>query len=151
MNFLRVWSVFVTISLTLSCGSSMPGTQQNGAGSSNPPAGGNSSIVISSTSPTSIAAGSPDFTITIIGTGFPSEPLDSKDHPAVFWQPSSNHQDGTYLSVDNLHSAATHVTATVPSSLVGNADTVKLQVQIFFFADDTPKSVSNLITFEVTN
>ena len=68
MNFLRVWSVFVTISLTLSCGSSMPG-------SSNPPAGGNSSIVISSTSPTSIAAGSPDFTITVIGTGFPSEPF----------------------------------------------------------------------------
>ena len=151
MNSVRACLIFLILSLTVGCSnSSMPGTQTGNGGSSNPPPGGASSVVISSILPASVAAGSPDFTITIVGKGFPTEPVDFKDHPAVFWK-AGEHQNGVYLSVDNGQSDATHVTATVPASLVQNVGPSQVQVQIFFFADDTPKAVSNSIKFVVTN
>ena len=102
-----------------------------------------------SLSPTSIAAGSGDFTITIAGTGFPATPLVYRYHPEVWW--SVGGQNGVALSVNDAESDATHVTATVPASLVEDAGDFSVQVQIWFKADDTPKAVSNTLKFKVTN
>src|SRR6266481_4282968 len=106
MDSLRACLIFLTLIVGCSS-SSMPGTQTGNGGSSNPPPGGASSVVISSILPASVAAGSPDLTITIAGKGFPTEPVDFKDHPAVFWK-AGEHQNGVYLSVDNGQSDATH-------------------------------------------
>jgi len=93
-------------------------------------------------------AGSQDFTLTIVGTGFPASPTYNKDHPGVFWQAGGT-QSGVWLAIDISQCDATHVIATVPAALVQTAGTVTLQVQVYYFADDMPKSVSNLVKFVV--
>ena len=147
MNTVRACLTFLSLLLTIGCNSAMPGSQRT----TQPPPGGSSSgssVAISSVSPTSVMAGSQDFTLTIVGTGFPASPAYRKDHPGVFWQASGT-QSGVYLPIDISQCDATHVIATVPAALVQNAGTFTLQVQIYYFANDTPKSVSNLVNFVV--
>ena len=82
-----------------------------------------------------------------MGSGFPASPSTSKDHPSVLWAVGS--QNGVYLGIDFAHCDATHIVAMVPADLVQNAGTFDIQVQIFHFADDTPKAVSNIVKLVV--
>lgn len=136
--------------VTMGCGSphSSPGRMQGTPGSQGSPGSPGSQAVILSLSPSSITAGNQDFVLIITGTGFPDSPAGYKYHPAVLWQ-SNGAQDGIYLPVDDGMSDSTHVTATVPASLVQNRGTFSLQVQVWFKADDSPKYVSNFATFVV--
>jgi hypothetical protein len=134
--------IFLALLLTISCSSAMPGNNSNGNNNGGGPTG-SSSVVISSISPSSVSSGAQDFTLTIVGTGFPASPSIRQDRPEViFW---SSTQDGVYLGMDWAHCDATHLIATVPADLVQNAGTFNVQVQIFHFADDGPKAVSNIV------
>jgi hypothetical protein len=139
--------VLLAFSITIGCTSSMPGGNSN-AGSSGPPPAGSSAVSITSIKPDSASAGSGDFVVTIVGTGFPATPAGFKDHPAVLWGTQGN-GNGTYLQVANDQSDATHVTATVPASLVQSSGKFNVTVQIWFKADDMPKATSNTLTFSV--
>lgn len=134
--------------LAMGCGSAMPSNNNtNSSGNNNGGGTPGSSVVISSISPNVVSPGAQDFTLTIVGSGFPASPSASTDHPSVLWGVGS--QNGHYLAVDFAQCDATHIVATVPADLVQNAGDFNLQVQIFHFADDTPKAVSNVITFVV--
>ena len=141
---------FLALLLTIGCSSAMPGNNSNNNGGNNNGGGptGSSSVVISSISPSSVSSGAPDFTLTIVGKGFPVSPTYRTDHPGVFWS-SGGTQNGVWLAIDLSQCDATHVTATVPANLVQNAGTFNIQVQIVFFADDTPKAVSNSVQLVV--
>ena len=130
---------FLALSLTIGCSSAMPGNSNNNGGPT-----GSSSVVISSISPSSVSSGAQDFTLTIVGKGFPVSPTSRTDHPGVLWS-SGGTQNGVWLAIDLSQCDATHVTATVPANLVQNAGTFDIQVQVYHFADDTPKAVSNIV------
>jgi hypothetical protein len=123
---------FLALLLTIGCSSAMPHSNNNGR----------SSVVISSISLSSVSSGAQDFTLTIVGSGFPASPSTTKDHPSVLWGVGS--QNGVYLDIDFAQCDATHIIATVPADLVQNAGTFDIQVQIFHFADDIPKAASNI-------
>ena len=141
---------FLTLLLAISCSSAMPGQNNNGNNQGGGPTGptGSSSVVISSLSPTGVSPGAQDFTLTIVGKGFPLSPTDRTDHPGVLWSSTANPK-GTWLVTDLSQCDATHVTARVPANLVLTAGTFDIQVQIYHFADDTPKAVSNVVQFVV--
>jgi len=114
----------------------MPGHNNNGGG-----------MVISSFSPGSVSLGAQDFTLTILGSGFPAFSSTSEDQLSVLWGVGS--QNEVSLSIDLAKSDANHIVATVPAALVQNAGTFDVQVQIFHLADDMPKAVSNIGHFVV--
>jgi hypothetical protein len=138
---------FLTLLLAIGCSSAMPGNNNNGNNQGGGPTG-KSSVVISSLSPTGVSPGAPDFTLTVFGKGFPASPTDQTDHPGILWSSAAN-PNGKWLVMDLSQCDATHVTATVPANLVLNAGTFDIQVQIYHFADDTPKAVSNVVQFVV--
>ena len=142
--------VLLVLLPAIACNSSMPGaTGSSGSGGSPnpPPPIGSTSITLVSLSPDSVPAGSADFPITLTVKGLPATP-NLTDHPAVYWQPQAG-QTGVYLGLTDGDD--THLTATVPTSLVQSSGTFGVQVQIFHHADDMPKAVSNLMNFRVTN
>jgi hypothetical protein len=155
MKTFKTSLLLLILFLTCACSSSMPGSttgnggnnggNNGGGGSPLPPMG---SVSITSLSPGSVVAGSADFTLTIVGTGFPATPIGKEDHPGVWW--SGGGPNGTFLTVDFAGSDATQVTATVPASLVQNAGQFIVQASIWHHADDMPKAVSNTLKFKVT-
>ena len=135
--------------LAMGCSSAMPGNNStNSSGNNNGGGTPGSSVVISSISPNGVSPGTQDFTLTIVGSGFPASPTDLTDHPGVLWSSAAN-PNGTWLAMDLSQCDATHVTATVPANLVQTAGTFDIQVQISHFADDSPKAVSNVVHFVV--
>jgi hypothetical protein len=83
--------IFLTLLLMIGCSSSMPGSTNNNGGSS---------VVISSISPNSVSSGAQDFTLMIVGSGFPASPSANKDHPSVVWGAGS--QNVVYLGLRPL-------------------------------------------------
>lgn len=141
---------FLILLLAIDCSSAMPGQNNNGNNQGGVPTAptGSSSVVISSLSPNGVSPGAQDFTLTVVGKGFPPSPTDRTDHPGVLWSSAAN-PNGTWLVMDLSQCDATHVTARVPANLVLTAGTFNIQVQIYHFADDTPKAVSNVVQFVV--
>ena len=107
MSNLRTSLMFLALVVSFGCGSptrnSYTCNGNSGGSGSNPPPPVTSSVSITSLSPASVTAGNPDFTLIIIGSGFPAVPLDYKDHPAVWWAPHGI-ANGVHLSVDNTQS-----------------------------------------------
>jgi hypothetical protein len=139
MNTFRACLTFLCLALTTGCSSAMPGHNNNGG----------IGMVISSFSPGSVSPGVQDFTLTIVGSGFPTFSSTSEDQLSVLWSVGS--QNGAYLSIDRAKCDANHIVATVPAALVQNAGTFDVQVQIFHLADDMPKAVSNIAHFVVSS
>jgi IPT/TIG domain-containing protein len=137
MNAVRACLTFLCLALTIGCSSAMPGHSNNSG-----------SMVISSFSPGSVSPGAQDFTLTIVGSGFPALSSTSNDQLSVLWGVGT--QNEVYLSIDFAKCDANHIVATVPAALVQSAGTFDVQVQIFHLADDTPKAVSNIVHFVVS-
>jgi len=98
------------------------------------------SVSVSAISPMSVVAGSPDLTLTIMGSNFATGNA-SGFHSAVLW-------NNTSLATTVI--SDTQLTAVVPAALLANPVKATIQVQIFFFADSFPTAVSNSVTFTVT-
>ncbi len=153
MHAFRACLLALGLSLLLGCGSSYNSSLMNSSGSAG---GGPGSIpsqslngpTIDTFSPHSTPAGSPDIQLEIQGTKFPPNPSTDKDHAGVYWTTDGG-RTGSYLEMKEADE--THLTAVIPAKLLVNPGKAIMQVQIYHFADDTPKATSNTVTFTVTN
>jgi hypothetical protein len=98
---------------------------------------------ISSISPTSVTAGSPDITLTVLGANFVSG---NRYHSIVAWSGK-----GGYTTLPTTFVSSTKLSAVIPAALLTNSDTAMVWVQIWFFADSFPKAESNSLNFNVTS
>jgi hypothetical protein len=96
---------------------------------------------ISSISPTGAAAGSPDVTLTISGTGFVNG---NRYHSIPTW--STN---GSDISLSIASITDTRITAVIPAALLTKPITSAITVQTWHFADSFPTAVSNSVDFTV--
>jgi hypothetical protein len=108
----------------------------------NPPPG---QLSISSLSPTSVVAGSPDLTVTIQGSNFQSIPGDIR--MAVDWTAAGASSTATNVVVVS----STKLTAVIPAALMAESVTAEISVSKWHKADDTPLAVSNSLGFTVTS
>ncbi len=106
----------------------------------NAPAPGTPSI--SSISPTSATVGSADLPLTITGSNFVHDL--TKYHSGVAWT-----VNGTESFLTTTFLSSTQLTAVIPAALMRSVVTAKVTVETWFFADDTPTSVSNSVNFSV--
>jgi hypothetical protein len=93
---------------------------------------------INSISPTDVAAGSPDITLTISGSGF------NQYDSLPTW--SANGYDIS-LSITSI--TATRITAVIPAALLTKPITADITVQTWRGADSFPTAVSNAVDFSV--
>ena len=98
---------------------------------------------ISSISPSSAVAGSPDLTLTVVGANFVNEGA-TRYHSGVTWSVNGHDSFLTTTIIDS-----THLTADIPTALLSNPTTAQISVQTWHFADDVPTSVSNFVSFKV--
>ena len=97
---------------------------------------------IASISPTSATVASDDLTLTVTGSNFVHDL--QKYHSEVAW--TVNGKD-SFLATTFVSS--TQLTAVIPATLMSSIVTAKVTVRTWFFANDTPTSVSNSIDFDV--
>ena len=98
---------------------------------------------VSSISPASAIAGGSDLQLTVIGSNFLNANL---YNTVVLW--SANGHD-TFLPTAFV--SGTQLTALIPAALLMKPITAKVSVQIYYFADDIPTSVSNSVSFAVVS
>ena len=103
-----------------------------------------SEFSITSISPMSIIAGSPDLTLTVMGSGFGNQ--GPHNHSVVVW--SANGKD-TLLATTFISS--TQLTAVIPAALLANPVTAKVSVVTGDLAGSFPLPQSNSINFTVTS
>src|SRR5262249_50827681 len=105
------------------------------------------SVSITAVSPTSVAAGSPDFTLRVTGSNLDlvhaGDPL--KTHTYLLWW--SGGEACKTLNVSIISS--TQLSAAVTSDLVTAPATISISIQKWFFADDFPFASSHSVTFIV--
>ena len=141
---------FLALSLTIGCGSAMPGNNNGGNNNGGGPTG-SSSVVISSISPLTVASGSADVPITINGSGF-----GHSGHfiwSTAFWTTNGNlHDTGIWLQTTITSSS--QLTAVIPAKLLQSPTSVHIVVMngdIMSMSDGYfgyPRS--NAVTFTVT-
>ena len=102
-----------------------------------------SEFSITSISPMSIVAGSPDLTLTVMGSGFGNNML---NRSVVVW--SANGKD-TLLATTFISS--TQLTAIIPAALLANPVTAKVWVETGDPKGSFPLMQSNSINFTVTS
>jgi len=141
---------FLALLLTIGCGSAMPGNNNNGNNSGGGPTG-SPSVVISSISPSTVVAGSPDVTITINGSNF-------GHHGQFIWSTAFSttngnlHDTGTWLPTTIVSSGK--LTAVIPAKLLQTPTSVQIVVMngdVMGMSDGYfgyPRS--NSVTFTVT-
>ena len=100
-------------------------------------------LSVSSISPASAIAGGSDLQLTVIGSNFLNANL---YNTVVLW--SANGHD-TFLPTAFV--SGTQLTALIPAALLMKPITAKVSVQIYYFADDIPTSVSNSVSFAVVS
>jgi hypothetical protein len=102
--------------------------------------------VISSISPASATAGSPDLTLTLSGVNFRYTNQSGRQYHEYleFLVQGSE----TMLSVSQF--TDTQITAVIPAALLVSPVTADVQLQVWYKADDTPTVVSNPVNFSVT-
>lgn len=153
MNLVRACFVSLSLLLTIGCGSAMPGnnnsnnTGNNNGGSTN----ATPSPVISGISPSNVAAGSSDLTITINGSSFGH--FGHFISSTAFWTTSGNlHDTGTWLQTTIV--SQSQVTAVIPAALLQAPTSVQIVVMngdVQGMSDGYfgyPRS--NVVTFTVT-
>jgi hypothetical protein len=96
---------------------------------------------ISSISPTSVVAGSPDLTLTVTGSNFANH---NSYRSYAVW---SVNDSATYLATTFVDS--TQLTAVVPAALLINPVKAAVSVEIWYKADDIPTAVSNSVVLSV--
>lgn len=109
--------------------------------SSSSPSTGSPSI--SSISPTNAVAGSPDLTLTITGENFANA---NNYHSYVAWS-----VNGSYSLLATTVINGSQLTAVVPAALLTKTMTATVSVQTWYKADDTPRWVSNSVSFDVNS
>src|SRR5439155_783471 len=124
-----------TFMAILSCGGGSPSLPPN---SPLPPPPPNISI-----SPTSAVAGSPDLTLTVMGSNFLGE---THNFSQAVWSVNSS---TTLLATTFVSS--TQLTGVIPAAVLLNPITAKLSVQTWYFDNDTPTSVSSSVSFSVNS
>lgn len=148
MPNVRACLTFLCLLLTIGCSSAMPGNNNPG---SNNGSGPTASVVISSMSPSSVAAGSSDVTITINGSNFGH--FGHFIWSTAFWTTNGNlHDTGKWLQTTIVNS--TQLTAVIPAELLQRPTSVHIVVMngdIMGMSDGYfgyPRS--NSVTFAVT-
>ena len=101
-------------------------------------------LTISSVSPASALAGSPDLTITITGTGFVNE-----THNSTWVVFTLNDNIPHHLATAFVNS--TQLTAVIPAALMASPVSGNIQVQEGDRMSSLPPSTSNSIPFNVTS
>ena len=144
---------FLALLLTIGCSSAMPGNSSNNSNGNNNGGGptGSSSVVISSISPSTMAAGSPDVTITINGSNF-----GHSGHfiwSTAFWTTNGNlHDTGIWLQT--TITSGSELKAVIPAKLLQSPTAVQIVVMngdVMGMSDGYfgyPRS--NSVTFTVT-
>jgi hypothetical protein len=102
-------------------------------------------LTISSVSPASALAGSPDLTITITGTGFQNNTDHSRIWVVFIFNDLSQHNLATTFV------SSTHLTAVIPAALMASPDLGNIEVQQGDPISSFPPSKSNSIPFNVTS
>ena len=152
MNLVRACLASLFLLLTIGCGSAMPGNNNNNSANNN---GGGANAAgspsISSISPSTVAAGSPDVTVTINGSNFGH--FGHFVSSTAFWTTNGNlHDTGTWLQTTIVNQS--QVTAVIPAALLQALTSVQIVVMngdIQGMSDGYfgyPRS--NVITFTVT-
>jgi len=116
----------------------------NSGGGGNPPPP-NGDVVITSLSPTSVGAGSPDLTLTITGSNL--DLIHSGSHSTntvAVW----SGLPATPLTTKVV--SGSQLTAVVPAALMAKPVTAQIFIQKWYFADDSPFATSNSLAFTVT-
>jgi len=130
MRTFRTSLCLLSLSLTFACSSSMPGANSgnggNGVNGGNGANGGTAPTPsISSISPSTIAAGSADVTITINGSNF-----GHYGHfiwSTAFWTTNGNlHDTGTWLQTSIISDS--QLTAVIPAKLLQDPGSVQIVV-----------------------
>jgi len=131
----------------------MPGNSNNGNNGSNNGGGTSNSppVVIASISPSTVAAGSPDMTITINGSNFGN--FGHFISSTAFWTTNGNlHDTGTWLQTTIVSDS--QLTAVIPANLLQSSTSVQIVVMngdVMGMSDGYfgyPRS--NSVTFTVT-
>lgn len=103
-------------------------------------------ISITSISPVTAVAGSPDLTLTITGSKLDLRHSGNKrTFTVAVWS-----VNGTDTLLNTTVLGATQITAVVPAAFLANPVTARLSIQKSYFADDSPFAVSNALSFVVT-
>src|SRR5215469_2707958 len=126
-----------------------PGSKPSPSPTPSPgPTGSYGGVTITAISPTSVAAGSPAFTLKVAGSKFDlvhsGDPL--KTHTDVLWCSGG----GVCKTLSASVISPTELSAAVTSDLVAAPATVSISIQKWYFADDTPFAQSNSVTFAVS-
>src|SRR5215471_6556425 len=125
-----------------------PGSKPSPSPTPSPgPTGSYGGVTITAISPTSVAAGSPAFTLRVAGSKF--DLVHSGDHPTltyVLWCSGG----GVCKTLSASVISPTELSAAVTSDLVAAPATVSISIQKWYFADDTPFAQSNSVTFAVS-
>jgi hypothetical protein len=105
-------------------------------------------VSITAISPTSAVAGSPDLTLSLTGTSMDLLHAGQAlyTHTFVSWCSAVGNCTNLAASV----ASATELTAEIPAALMAKPDAIRISVQKWYFADDTPFAVSNSVDFAVT-
>ena len=102
-------------------------------------------LTISSVSPASALAGSPDLTITITGTGFQNQRPHFRTWVVFIFNDLSQH------SLAATVVSSTQLTAVIPAALMASPDSGNIEVQQGDPMSDSPLPKSNAIPFNVTS
>ena len=137
--------LLVTCLSVASCGGGTGATAGGGGGSGGNGGGGTGGVSITSISPDSAAAGSPDLTVTIQGSNFESMP--GQIHMGVDWTMAGVSSTATIVAV----LSSTKLTAVIPAALMAKPVKAEISVSKWHKADDTPLAVSNSLGFLVTS
>ena len=102
---------------------------------------------ITSILPTSATAGSPDLTLTIAGSNLDLRHAGThQTNTDVVW-----FANGSLAQLFLIAVSSTTITAKVPAALLATPGYAGIHVEKWYFADDTPFAVSNILTFTVTS
>jgi hypothetical protein len=102
---------------------------------------------ITSILPTSATVGSPDLTLTIAGSNLDLRHAGThQTNTDVVW-----FANGSDSQLSLIALSSTTITAKVPAALLAKPGNAGIHVEKWYFADDTPFAVSNILTFTVTS
>src|SRR5215472_4271380 len=108
-----------------------------------PPAPPSDALSISSLSPVSAVAGSPDLALTITGTGFDGVGVIQS---RVVWT-----SQGSSISLDRNIASSTQIVATIPAALLKDPTDAHIVVQEYDSIEQTVDGTSNQVLFTVTS
>jgi hypothetical protein len=137
LNRVVVLSLLVLTSGFVGCGGS------SSSQVSPPPPPPPAARSISSILPTSTVAGGPDLTLIVTGSNLIDTA--SQTRSSVVWS-----MNGTETFLATTDVSDTQLSALVPASLLTETGKAQIQVQAFFKADDSPKWVTNSVSFKIT-